>query len=142
MEWPAYPVKLMGLAIWHVRHLLFDFASYFVDNSTWFTTFRTLVNYYPVQGVLAGTLRNLLKKQDEEQQIISTPPREQDDWQDSWDSMDELLQDYIRSSTPTPFTIQLGPTTPPTPPTPPSPTRRGLPLGRGLGVSRTGNITL
>ena len=133
LEWPAYPVKLMNLAIWHVRHLLLDFAAYFVDSSSRFSRFRAVMDHYPVQGILAGTLRNLLIKEDEAGWITFQPPPELNFWKDFSDSEDELIWDYMETCSPQPNTKnQLAPR-----PLTPPPTRRGTPLGRGRGSPST-----
>ena len=122
-EWPAYPIKLMNLAAWHVRHLLFDFAAYFVDNSSRFSRFRATMDHYPVQGVLAGTLRNILIKKDEAGRISFQPPPELNFWKDFSDSDEELVSDYMETCSPQPSTnnqLVLR-------------TRGGTPLGRGFG---------
>ena len=133
LEWPAYPIKLLNLAIWHVRHLLFDFAAYFIDNASRFSRFRAVMDHYPVQGVLAGTLRNLLIKEDEAGRITFQPPPELDFWKDFSDTEDELIWDYMETCSPQPSTSNQLVPRPQTPP----PTQRGTPLGRGLGDSST-----
>ena len=131
-QWPAYPIKLMNLAAWHVRHLLFDFAAYFVDNSSRFSRFRATMDHYPVQGVLAGTLRNILIKEDEAGHISFQPPPELSFWEDFLDSDEELVSDYMDTCSPQPSTYnQLVPRLPTT--TNPPPTQGGTPLGQGFG---------
>ena len=133
LEWQAYPIKLMNLAIWHVRHLLFDFVAYFVDSSSRFSRFRAIMDHYPVQGTLAGTLCHLLIKEDEAGQITFQPPPELNFRKDFSDTEDELIWDYMEGCSPQPSTkneLALRPITPP-------PTWRGTPLGLGLGSSST-----
>ena len=131
----------MGLAIWHVRHLLFDFASYYMENSSRFSRFRAIVEHYPVQGVLAGTLCTLLIEEDKAGHVIFAPPPELfhlADFPESPASSDELLWDYVETMEPLPSAEnQLVPR-----PSTPLPIQSGTPLGSGRGSPHNENSNI